>query len=111
MRQVPLRLAIAGESIPLLPIAEMTLVILGMRCSEAAVEREFTLLRRPFGDHVQHLRGDLVEARLTIMMNNLDVSREFMRGFSQLEHEVLRRRPEADFPRSAPPLTVRVSSS
>jgi hypothetical protein len=62
------------------PIAEMVLVFLGMPCSEAEVERVFAHLRRLFGDHAQHSRGDLVEARLTIMMNNLDVTREFMRA-------------------------------
>jgi hypothetical protein len=58
------------------------------------VERVFAHLGRLFGDHVQHSRGDLFEARLTIMVNNLEVSREFMRGISQLEHEVLEVPPQ-----------------
>jgi hypothetical protein len=57
----------------------MALILLRMRCSEAEVERMFARLRRLFGDHVRHSRGDLVESRLTIMMNNLDITPDFMR--------------------------------
>jgi hypothetical protein len=84
-----LRLAFAGQSIPFLPIAEMTLILLQLACSEAEVERVFARLRRLFGDHVRHSRGDLVESRLTIMMNNLDITPDFMRCLSQMEQEVL----------------------
>jgi hypothetical protein len=48
---------------------------------------------RLFGDHVRHSRGDLVESRLTIMMNNLDVTPDFMLGLSQMEQEVLEAPP------------------
>jgi hypothetical protein len=41
------------------------------------------------GDHVRHSRGDLVESCLTIMMNNLDVTPDFMNNLSQMEQEVL----------------------
>jgi hypothetical protein len=64
-----------------------------MPCSEAEVEQVFAHLRRLFGDHAQRSRCDLVEAHLTIMMNNLDVSCEIMRGLSQVEHEILRPPP------------------
>jgi hypothetical protein len=67
----------------------MALILLRMACSEAEVERVFARLRRLFSDHARHSRGDLVESRLTIMMNNLDVTPGFMRGLSQMEHEVL----------------------
>jgi hypothetical protein len=67
----------------------MALILLRMRCSEAEVERVFARLRRLFGDHVWHSRGDLVESHLTIMMNNLSVSPDFMLCLSQMEHEVL----------------------
>jgi hypothetical protein len=49
-----------------------------MRCNEAGVERVFA--RVLFGDHAQHSPGDLVESRLTIMTNNLDVTPDFIRG-------------------------------
>jgi hypothetical protein len=64
-----------------------------MRCSEAEVERVFARLRRLFGDHVRHSRGDLVESRLTIIINNLNVTPDFMRGLSQMENEVLETPP------------------
>jgi hypothetical protein len=89
VRQASLRLALAGRSIPFLPIAEMALILLRMPCSEAEVERVFAQLRRLFGDHARHSRGDLVEARLTIMMNGLDVAPDFMTSLSRMEHEVL----------------------
>jgi hypothetical protein len=89
----------------------MALVLLRMLCSEANIERVFALLRRLFGDHAQHSRGDLVEARLTIMMNNLDVSREFILVSPRWSMWSWRRRPDANSPRSVPPLTARVSSS
>jgi hypothetical protein len=89
VRQASLRLALTGQTIPFLSIAEMALILLRMRCSEAEVERGFTLLRPLFGDHARHSRGDLVESRLTIMMNNLDVTPDFMRSLSQMEQEVL----------------------
>jgi hypothetical protein len=69
-----------------------------MPCSEAEIEREFAHLQRLFDNHAQHLQGDPIEVRLTIMMNNLDVTREFMRGLSQVEHEV----PRAPFRGSVP---------
>jgi hypothetical protein len=72
-----------------LTVAEMALILLRMRCSEAEVERVFARLRRLFGDHVRHSLGDLVESRLTIMMNNLDVTTDFMRGLSEMEQKVL----------------------
>jgi hypothetical protein len=31
----------------------------------------------------------VIESRLMIMMNNLDVTPDFMQGLSQMEHEVL----------------------
>jgi hypothetical protein len=93
VRQASLRLALAGQSIPFLPIAEMALIQLRMRSSEAEVERVFARLRRLFGDHARHSRGDLVESRLAIMMNNLDVTRDFMLGLSQMEHEILEAPP------------------
>jgi hypothetical protein len=71
----------------------MALILLRMRCSEAEVEREFTRLRRLFGDHVRHSRGDLVEERLTVMMSNLGVAPDFMLGLSEVEHEVLEAPP------------------
>jgi hypothetical protein len=108
VRQATLRLVLTGESISLLPIAETSLVLLEMPYSEAEVERMFTHLRRLFDDYAQYSRGDLIKVRLTIMMNNLDVSRESMRDFSQVEHEILGMPPEANSPWSAPPLTVRV---
>jgi hypothetical protein len=67
----------------------MALILLRMRCSEAEVEWMFARLRRLFGDHARHSRGDLVESRLTIMMNNLDVTPDCMRGLSQMEYEIL----------------------
>jgi hypothetical protein len=53
----------------------------------------FARLRRLFGDHVPHTQDDLVESRLTIMMNNLDVTPDFLRDLSQIEHEVLEAPP------------------
>jgi hypothetical protein len=87
VRQASLRLAFAGQSIPFLLIAEMALILLRMACSKTEVERVFIRLRRLFGDHSQHSLslGDLVELRLTVMMNNLDVTPDFMRGLSQME--------------------------
>jgi hypothetical protein len=89
VRQASLRLVFAGQSIPFLSVAEMALILLRMACSEAEVERVFARLRLLFGDHVRHSLGDLVESRLTFMMNNLDVMPHFMRSFSQKEQEVL----------------------
>jgi hypothetical protein len=96
VRQASLRLAFAGQSIPFLPVVEMALCLLRMACSEVEVKRVFARLRRLFGDHVRHSRGDLVESRLTIMMNNLDVMPHFMRSFSQMEQEVLGAPPDTD---------------
>jgi hypothetical protein len=89
VRQASLRLALAGESIPFLPIAEMALILLRIACSEAEGERVFARLRHLFGDHARHSRGDLVESHLMIMMTNLAVTTDFMRGLSQMEQEVL----------------------
>jgi hypothetical protein len=58
VRQASLRLAVAGQSIPFLPVAEMALILVRMRCSEAEVERVFARLRRLFGDHTRHSRGE-----------------------------------------------------
>jgi hypothetical protein len=52
----------------------MALILLRMRCSEAEVGRVLSPLRHLLGDHVQHTQENLVEPRLTIMMNNLDVT-------------------------------------
>jgi hypothetical protein len=49
----------------------------------------FARLRRLFGDHTRHSRADLVEARLAIMINDLNVTPEFMSGLSEMELEVL----------------------
>jgi hypothetical protein len=89
VRQASLRLALAGQSISFLLLAEKALILLRMCCSEAEVERVFTRLRRLFGDHARHSRGDLVESRLTIVMNNLDVTPDFMWSLSQMEQEVM----------------------
>jgi hypothetical protein len=67
----------------------MALILLRMACSEAEVERVFARLRGLFGDDAHHTQDDLVESRLTIMMNNLDVTPDFLRGLAQTEHEVL----------------------
>jgi hypothetical protein len=80
VRQAPLRLIIAGESISFLLIAEMILILLWMPCNEAEVERVFTRLRHLFGDHARHSQGDQIEAHLTIMINNLGVTTKFMRS-------------------------------
>jgi hypothetical protein len=53
----------------------MALILLRMACSEAEVERVFTRLRHLFGNHSRHSQGDLVELRLTIMMNNVSLKR------------------------------------
>jgi hypothetical protein len=71
----------------------MAFILLRMRCNEAEVERVFARLRRLFGDHAPHSRGDLIESRLMIMMNNLDVTPDFMRDLSQMEYEVLEAPP------------------
>jgi hypothetical protein len=60
-----------------------------MLCSESEVERVFSHLRRLFGEDARHTRDDLIEARLTIMMNNLDVTHDFVEGLSQMEHDAL----------------------
>jgi hypothetical protein len=93
VRQASLRPVFAGQSIPFLPIAEMSLIQLRMACSEAEMEQVFARLRRLFSDHAEHSRGDLVESRLTVMMNNLDVTPDFMRSLSQMEQEVLEALP------------------
>jgi hypothetical protein len=80
-----LRLAFAGQSIPFLPIAEMTLILLQLACSETEVERVFARLRRLFCDHPRQSRSDLVESGLTIMMNNFDITADFMRTLSQMK--------------------------
>jgi hypothetical protein len=67
----------------------MALILLRMACSEAEVERVFAYLWHLFGDHPWHSLGDLIELRLTIIMNNLDITPDFMRGLSQLEQEIL----------------------
>jgi hypothetical protein len=41
------------------------------------------------GDHARHTRKDLVEARVTIMMNNLDVTPHFLEGLFHMELDPL----------------------
>jgi hypothetical protein len=72
----------------------MALILLRMRCSEAEVEQLFARLRRLFGDHARHSQDDLVESRLMITMNNLDVTPDFVLCLSQMEHEVLEALPQ-----------------
>jgi hypothetical protein len=89
VRQASIRLAFAGQSIPFLPVTEMALILLRMACRKTEVEQVFARLQRLFGDHSRHSLDDLVELRLTIMMNNLKITPDFMRGLSQMEQEVL----------------------
>jgi hypothetical protein len=72
VRQAPLRPVFDGQRIPFLPIAEMALILLRMRCSEAEVERVFARLWRLFGDHARHSQDDLVESHLMITMNHVE---------------------------------------
>jgi hypothetical protein len=60
-----------------------------MPCSESEVERVFSRLRRLLSAHARHTPDDLVEARLTIVINNLDVTRDFMEGPCQMERDAL----------------------
>jgi hypothetical protein len=89
VRQAAVHLPYRGQSIPFAPVAEMALILLRMPCSESEVERVFSHLRRLFGDHARHTRDDRVEARLTIMMNNLDVTHDFVEGPSWMERDGL----------------------
>jgi hypothetical protein len=93
VRQTPLRPVFAGQNIPFLPIAEMALILLRMACGEAEVERVFARLRYRLGDDVQHMQDDLIESRLTIIMNIRDVTPDFLRDFAQMEHDVLEAPP------------------
>jgi hypothetical protein len=77
----------------------MAFVLLRMPCSESEVERVFTRLRRLFGNHARDIRYDLVEARLTVIMNTLDVTPDFARGLSQMKAEA----PQAPDPQPLPP--------
>jgi hypothetical protein len=51
----------------------------------AEVERVFARLQHLLGDHARHTQDDLVESRLTIMMNNLDITPGFLWCLSQME--------------------------
>jgi hypothetical protein len=73
------------ESIPFAPLAEMALILLRMPCRESEVERVFSHLRCLFGNHDRHTWDDLVEARLTVVVNNPDVTHDFVEGLSQME--------------------------
>jgi hypothetical protein len=89
VRQAAVNLPYRGQSILFAPVAGMALILLRMPCSESEIEWVFSHLRRLFGDHARHTRDDLVEARPTIMMNNLDVTHNFVEGPSQMEGDAL----------------------
>jgi hypothetical protein len=57
-------------------ITEMVRIVAKLPVSEAEVERAFSALRQLFGDRSQRAKHDLIEARLTIRMNRLEVSPE-----------------------------------
>jgi hypothetical protein len=67
----------------------MVLILLRMRCSEAEFERVFARLHHLFGDYDEHTQDDLVESRLTITMNNLNIMPDFVWRLSQMEGDVL----------------------
>jgi hypothetical protein len=78
-----------GHRIPFAPIAEMALILLRMPCSQSEGERVFSHLRRMLAHHIRHTRDDLVEARLTIIMNNLGVTPDFVEGLSSMGRDAL----------------------
>jgi hypothetical protein len=86
VQQAAVHLPYRGRSIPFAPVVEMALILLRMSWSESEVERVVSHLGRLFGDHARHTRDDLVEARLMIVINNLDVTHDFVEGLSQMEH-------------------------
>jgi hypothetical protein len=89
MRQAAFHLPYRGQSISFVPATEMALILLRMPCSESEVERVFSRLPCLFGGHARHMRDDLVEARLRIIMKNLDVTHDFVEGLSQMERKSL----------------------
>jgi hypothetical protein len=89
IQQCTVHLPYHGQSIPFAPVAEIALILLRSPPSESEIEQVFSDLRCRFGDHARHTRDDLIEARLIIMMSNLDVKPDFVQGLSQMERDAL----------------------
>jgi hypothetical protein len=89
VRRGAVHLPYRGQSIPFASVTQMALILLRMPCCESEVEEVFSHLRHRFGDHARHTRDERLEARLTIMMNNLHVTHDFVEGLSQMERDAL----------------------
>jgi hypothetical protein len=55
---------------PWFPLADLALILFQMPLSESSVERVFSILREILGKRRQTMKGDLVEARLTLMFHD-----------------------------------------
>jgi hypothetical protein len=65
------------------PIATMALILCHLPCSEAPVERVFSILREIFGSRRHSMKEDLVEAKLTIILNRCDHVAPFLETYQQ----------------------------
>jgi hypothetical protein len=77
------------ELVPYRPLCEIALLLCGLPCSEASVERAFSHLRFLFGDYRQSLGAEIVEAMLVIRLNREDLHRTDIRGLTHSLNNVI----------------------